>query len=536
MKRTLFFGDNLEILRQHVADESVDLVYLDPPFNSNRSYNVLFKEKDSRPSTAQIEAFGDTWHWTPDTQAHYDQLVTGVDVPGDVAKAIDAFRMLLGENDVMAYLVMMTPRLLELHRVLKQTGSLYLHCDPTASHYLKVICDQIFDPRRFRSEIIWKRSSAHSDTKQGRMQHGHIHDTILFYTKSDRWTWNPIYTPYEASYINEFYKYEEEGTGRRYRLGDLTAAKPGGDTSYEFKGARPYKGRFWAYSREKMEEFDRQGRLVYSKTGMPQYKRYLDEMPGTALQDIWTDIRPIGSSTEALGYPTQKPVSLLERIIRSSSNEGDIVLDPFCGCGTTISAAEKLNRSWIGIDITYLAIALIEQRLHDAHPGVVYEVQGVPKDLSGADNLFQKSHKNFEMWAVRQIGGRPNPKGGGDEGADGIIRFFIDGKRFGTVVVSVKGGTSVNPAMVRELLGTVNKEAADIGILITRAKPTEGMQSTAAKAGFYTWPINFEKFQRIQIISVEEILAGSKPHLPPLHGSTFAQAPRAVRDSGQLSF
>jgi DNA modification methylase len=347
----LYYGDNLDVLHRYVRDESVDLVYLDPPFNSARDYNILFAHRDGAKSPAQIRAFEDTWQWDMTAAETFHTVVTA---GGQIAEVLQAFRVFLGESDMLAYLTMMAPRLAELHRVLRNTGSLYLHCDPTASHYLKVLLDAVFGPTHCRTEIVWKRSSAHSDTKQGRKQHGHIHDVLLFYTKSDEWTWNPLYTPYDPEYIREFYRYVDEETGRRYRLDNLTAAKPGGDTSYEWKGRKPYKGRYWAYSKEKMEKFEKEGRLYYPKgKGTPSYKRYLDEMPGVALQDIWTDIRPLsGQTAERLGYPTQKPEALLERIIASSTDPGDVVLDPFCGCGTTVAAAQKLDRRWVGIDIT----------------------------------------------------------------------------------------------------------------------------------------------------------------------------------------
>ncbi len=313
----------------------------DPPFNSNRNYNVLFKDERGADSEAQITAFEDTWHWDHKAEATYNELVT--DGPERVSNIVAALRQFVGTNQMMAYLVMMTARLVELHRVLKPTGSLYLHCDPTASHYLKIVLDTIFDPRNFRSELIWKRTAAHSDTRQGRKEYGRIHDSIFYYTKSQSWTWNPVYLKYDEAYLDSAYRHTEEGTGRRYRLDNLTAAKPGGDTLYEWHGVRPYTGRYWAYSRAKMEQFEKDGRLVYSKSGIPQYKRYLDEMPGVALQDLWTDITPTAGN-ERLGYPTQKPLALLERIIEASSNPGDTVLDPFAGCGTTIAAAEKLGR------------------------------------------------------------------------------------------------------------------------------------------------------------------------------------------------
>jgi len=336
---TLFYGDNLVILRNHIADESVDLIYLDPPFTSNRNYTVLFRDESGKESEAQITAFEDTWHWTDTAEETYYELVQRS--AHEVSTAIEAMRTLIGTNQMMAYLVMMAARLVELHRVLKPTGSLYLHCDPTASHYLKILLDAIFGTSCFRSEIIWKRSSAHNDAKQGAKQPGRIHDILLFYSKDiEVWTWNPVFTPYDASYVESNYNKVETETGRRFKSTDLTAAKPGGDTSYEWKGVAPSSGRYWAYSRENMQKFEDEGRLYYTRTGMPRLKQYLDEMPGVHVQSIWDDVPPLSSqSAERLGYPTQKPVSLLERIIKLSSNEGDVVLDPFCGCGTAISAA-----------------------------------------------------------------------------------------------------------------------------------------------------------------------------------------------------
>ncbi|MBZ0305754.1 MAG: site-specific DNA-methyltransferase, partial [Anaerolineae bacterium] len=317
----LYYGDNLEILRnrEYFPNECVDLIYLDPPFNSSRSYNVLFKDESGLESEAQITAFDDTWHWGQTAEAAYYDLVTNA--PAGVAAAIGALRTIVGTNQMMAYLVMMTARLVELHRVLKPTGSLYLHCDPTASHYLKVILDTIFGAQNFQNEIIWKRTTAHSDTKQGNVLHmGRIHDVILFYTKTDNATRNEVYAPYDDEYVQNFYKYVEPETGRLYRLSDMTgpggAAK--GNPYYEVMGV----SRYWRYSQEKMEEYIKEGRVVQTKPGnVPQFKRYLDEMSGVPLQDLWDDIQPVqAQAAERLGYPTQKPEALLERIISASSN------------------------------------------------------------------------------------------------------------------------------------------------------------------------------------------------------------------------
>ena len=287
---TLFYGDNLDILREYIADGSVDLVYLDPPFNSNATYNVLFKAPGGEQSQAQIEAFEDSWHWNASAEDAFDQVIKSGNT--DAAEMLRAMRSFLKENDMMAYLAMMAVRLLELHRVLKPTGSLYLHCDPTASHYLKILLDAIFDARNFRNDITWKRTSAHSDAAQGLSHYGRTYDTLLFYGKSQRGTWQVLFAPFSDEYIESHYAQIDAGTNRKYTTSDLTAAKPGGDTSYVWKGVRPPPGRYWAYSKENMEKFEAEKRLVYSKSGMPRLKNYLDERAGVPLGDVWTDIFP----------------------------------------------------------------------------------------------------------------------------------------------------------------------------------------------------------------------------------------------------
>ena len=531
-ENTLFYGDNLDILREYLIDECVDLIYLDPPFNSSRNYNVLFKDEHGTDSEAQIVAFEDTWHWTTSTEHTYFNLITHG--PDNLAVIMTALRKSIGTNQMMAYLVMMAIRLVELHRVLKSTGSLYLHCDPTASHYLKIILDAIFGPQNFGSEIVWKRSSAHSDTKQGRKLHGHIHDVILFYVKSDDWVWNAVYTGYDPEYTESFYRHIEEGTKRRYRLSDLTAAKPGGDTSYEWKGVKPYKGRYWAYSKENMEQFEREGRLYYSKTGMPSYKRYLDEMPGVPLQDVWTDIKPIGASAaERLGYPTQKPENLLERIILSSSNSDDVVLDPFCGCGTAIAAAQTLGRKWIGIDVTHLSIALQKYRLETMFPGIKFKVVGEPEDIGAARQLAQDDRYQFQWWALslvraKPLGGQEGSKvgkKGSDKGVDGIITFIDDNSdKAKRVIVQVKSG-HVKSGDIRDLVGTMQREEAAIGVFVTLESPTRDMKTEAASAGFYHSVGWNKEFPRLQILSITELLQGAEVKMPPQYG-TFKTAQR----------
>lgn len=533
----LYFGDNLEILRNEIKSESVDLIYLDPPFNSKANYNLLFRSPKGHKPHAQIEAFEDTWHWGEPAEREFAELVQQPNT--DVSEMMQALRRFLGENDVMAYLTMMAGRLLELHRALKPTGSIYLHCDPTASHYLKIVMDGVFGKSNYRTEISWKRSSAHNDAKQGRMQPGNIRDIIFFYTKSDTWKWNWIYTPYSDEYINAFYKYIDEKSGRRFRLGDLTAAKPGGDTSYEFHGTRPYKGRYWAYSRANMEKYLAEGRLYFPPSGgTPSYKRYLDEMPGVPLQNDWGDIRPVPSD-EAQGYPTQKPLALLERIITAGSDVGDVVLDPFCGCGTAIHAAQRLARRWIGIDITHLAISLVEKRLRDAFPSVSFEVHGTPKDVDSARDLAMRDKYQFQWWACSLVNAQPyqGKKKGADTGIDGVIYFKDDKTMPKKIIVSVKAGENVSVPMIRDLGHVVHREKASLGLFVTLTKPTAPMRQEAVKAGFYVNPMG-TSFPKIQILTVEGLLAGIEQpdYFDLMQGGLMSRKPDPKIADVQLTF
>ncbi len=377
--QTIWTGDNLDIMRG-MNSASVDLIYLDPPFNSKHNYAAPIGSK------AAGAAFKDTWGLDDVNLAWHGEIKH--EHPG-LYNLLNATRQIHGDS-MMSYLIYMAIRLMEMQRILKPTGSIYLHCDPTASHYLKLLMDSVFGRKAFRSDISWKRGSAHSDTKQGRRQHGRIHDVLLFYTAGADWKWNAVYTPYDQEYVDSFYRHVDLAE-RRYRKGDLTAARPGGDTEYEwrvkryedgeweadlsgewrqplqgweYRGVPPYNGRFWAYSQEKMRGFAEAGRLVYAKTGMPSYKRYLDEMPGVQIQDLWTDI-PIALGKERTGYPTQKPLALVRRIVQASSDKGDTILDPFCGCATACIAAELEHRQWVGIDISSKAAELVVSRMHD---------------------------------------------------------------------------------------------------------------------------------------------------------------------------
>ncbi len=524
----LYYGDNLDVLRRHIKDETVDLVYLDPPFKSNQDYNVLFAEKDGTGAASQFKAFEDTWEWNQASAAMYEEIV---EAGGRVSDVMQAFRRFLGTNDMLAYLTMMAPRLVELRRVMKTTASIYLHCDPTASHYLKLLMDAVFGPQFFRTEIIWKRSTAHSDTKQGRRQHGRIHDVLLFYTKTDAWTWNPMFTPYDHDYIGSKYKYIEQGTGRHYRLDNLTgpggAAK--GNPSYEVMGVT----RFWRYSKQSMDALIREGRIVQTRAGaVPQFKRYLDEMPGLPLQDVWRDIQPINSQAqERLGYPTQKPEALLERIVKMGSNEGDTVLDPFCGCGTAVAVAQRLKRDWIGIDITHLAIGLIKHRLRHAFGEEVsktYQVIGEPVSVPDATELAHEDPYQFQWWALGLVGARPiEQKKGSDQGIDGRLFFHDEGENGRTkqIILSVKSG-HVGVKDVRDLRGVIEREKAEVGVLLTLEDATKPMETEAASAGFYKSP--WGNHPRLQVLKIAELLEGKGIDYPhPAPNVTFKRAPKA---------
>jgi site-specific DNA-methyltransferase (adenine-specific) len=534
-QNTLFYGDNLPILREHIPDESVDLVYLDPPFNSNRSYNVLFREESGKSSEAQLAAFDDTWHWGETAENEFYELT--MHAPLTVSKMIAAFRELIGANQMMAYLVMMTTRLVELHRVLKSTGSLYLHCDPTASHYLKIVLDTIFGVQNFRNEVNWRRTHSHNDPKN----YGNVLDSIFYYVKSQRFTWNRQFIPYTQDYIEKYYRNVDE-KGRRFQLVSLRSPQPRQNLTYDYKGYKPHPNG-WAVSIEVMRKLDQEGRLYFPKSqgGAIREKYFLDEMPGVPLQNSWDDINPISAQAkERLGYPTQKPLALLERILQASSNPGDVVLDPFCGCGTAIAAAEKLDRRWIGIDVTHLAITLIKYRMRDMFPNCLFEVVGEPQDLDSARQLAKDSRYQFQWWALSLVRARPvggqagskQGKKGSDLGIDGVINFHDDAS--GTprqVIVQVKSG-HVKSGDIRDLHGVLEREKAAMGVLITLEPPTAEMSKEAVTAGYYITKFTQEKFPEIQIVTIEELLAGQKLNMPSDSG-TFKQAPKAARSEGK---
>lgn len=520
----LFYGDNLGILRDYFQDGFVDLVYLDPPFKSDQTYNVLFTERDGTQAAAQLRAFGDTWRWDSGSEAAYQEVVEG---GGKVSETLQAFRMVLHTTDMMAYLAMMAPRLIELRRVLKDTGSIYLHCDPTASHYLKILMDGVFGPESFRADIVWKRYGSHNDSKS----YGAVHDVLLYYSKGPQPVFNKQFQPYEQAYISERFRFKDSD-GRLWAEQNLASPNPRPNLTYPFtaKNGITYAppGNGWKCEPSRMRQLDDEGRLHYpaKPNGRLRMKNYLDELPGVPIQDVWTDIGPLGgTSPERLGYQTQKPESLLDRIILTSTNPGDVVLDPFCGCGTTIAAAQRLNRSWIGIDITYAAISVIRNRFKSRFGIEISNVVGAPVTPHDAAVLAASEPYQFQWWALDLVGGRPDEqKKGKDKGIDGRLYCHeFEGGPTKQVIFSVKAGTHIVPAHVSELRGVIEREKAVIGVLLTMHPPTRAMRAEAASAGLYQSP--WGKHPRLQILTVEQLLAGEAVDYPPARQASVTYKP-----------
>lgn len=554
----LYYGDNLDILRRYIADESVDLVYLDPPFNSNANYNVLFAAKDGHQAAAQIAAFEDTWTWD---QAAARQFADTVEAGGRVADVLLAFERFLGTNDMLAYLAMMAPRLVELRRVLKPTGSLYLHCDPTASHYLKLLLDAVFGPEQFRSEVIWRRTSGHNKISR---QFGPIHDTLLFYAKGDDCYFRPGRTPVARGYVREWFTgMDERGP---FRTNMLTG--PGTRTGSSGKPWRNFDpttvGRHWAipksisyalppeaseWTTQQSLDFLEEAGFIYlprGGKGQPKYKQYVSE--GIPLQDIWAyqpytqgclhgteeaideDVKWLQHDDERLGYPTQKPVGLLARVISTSCPEDGVVLDPFCGCGTTIDAAQKLGRQWIGVDITSLATTLIKTRLRDTFGDMArYETIGEPTTAEDAAELAATDKYQFQWWALGLVGARPvDQKKGADGGIDGRMYFHDGSGVTRQVIISVKGG-KLKADDVRALDAVVRREKADIGVLLSFQSATKPMRQDAASMGFYDSP--WGKHPRVQLLTVADLLEGKGIDYPKTGGvnQTYKQAPKHLK-------
>ena len=518
----LYFGNNLSVLREKIPDESIDLCYCDPPFNSNRNFFVLFKDRTGKASTAQENAFEDTWTWNEESEAAYKELV--LSCPNrDLATTVEALRQFLKETPMFAYLVAMTVRLFEIHRKLKPTGSFYLHCDPVASHYLKVILDVIFGPENFRNEITWKRTSAHNDAKN---KWADLADIILYYGKSKATPFVPQYTTHAVNYIDDFYRLDDEDGRGLYRLDNMAAPAGGGMAAinkitgkpngwYIWKDYMP-PDRGWRYKQETMQKLDDEGRIYYPKlkNGHPDYskrlalKRYLNENKGAIVSNVWTDISPVQSKGESLGYPTQKPLALLERIIQASSKPGDVVMDCYCGCGTTVTAAHKLGRQWIGIDVTAVAIAVIKSRLENSFEDLrgKVEVDGFPQDFESARQLFEIDPYRFQIWACTLIDAYPLTKKGADGGIDGWLNFLDLDDTPQKAVVQVKGG-KVQVGLIRDFCHVVTREKAALGFFICMGEMTKPMQDEATKQGFWT-DVGGRDYPKVQILTVADLLAG----------------------------
>jgi site-specific DNA-methyltransferase (adenine-specific) len=529
----LLFGDNLKWLRDKnlFPDASVDLVYLDPPFNSNANYNVLFKETSGESSQAQFHAFTDTWEWTADVDATYSQFVDTCP-NASVVELVEALKKFLKTSPMMAYLAMMAPRLVELHRVLKLTGSLYLHCDPTASHYLRMLLDGIFRSENFRNEIIWRRYKRPKGSQFSARKFGTSTDYILFYTKSDAYKFYLDRIKTELS---------EEDITRRYNLSDekgpyysgplLRSASMGSRPNlvYKYKGFMPGP-EGWRMTKEKLAELDANGDMFFTSNGIPRRKVRAQDEPGTLIDNLWSDIEALGAQArERLGYPTQKPQALLERIIEVSSNKGDVVLDPFCGCGTTVHAAQKLGRPWIGIDVTYLAINLIKRRLRDAFGDEAqFEEMGQPTDFESAKRLAEMDKWQFQQWALSIIHARPRHEGegkGADRGVDGLLQFYESKDDRKQILVQVKGG-GVKRDDIATLMGDVNNQKFAAGVLLTLEPPTKPMIKEAVEAGRYKAKLYQKEFPKIQILTIEDLLTGKKRLEAPPQANPFAKAER----------
>ncbi len=541
MKNAFYFGDNLHILREYIPDESVDLIYLDPPFNSNANYNLLFRSPDkSRWSDAQIATFEDTWSWGEAAEETLQYLEMTQGPPG---VAIASLKRMLGQNNMLAYLTMMTARLIELHRVLRPTGTLYLHCDPTASHYLKLILDSIFSARNYRSEIVWKRTSAHANATKN---FAAVHDILFRYTRSDKFVFNGAFADYSEEYIAEHFVHSDPD-GRLFRRSDLRnpSKRPNLHYIYRASDGRDYEPHpnGWAVSQEVMKQLDEEGRLFFPKKegGRLRKKIFLDEAKGVPVSDVWDDLPPIhASSAERLGYPTQKPIGLMERIIDASTQKGDVVLDPFCGCGTTLHAAQSMGRHWVGIDVAVQAMRVVQDRLIHEFKGIRFDVFGIPQSADAARFLAAKHPFKFEEWAVAAVGGMHSGKFRGDAGIDGSFYWLVGKDEKSRGIISVKGGKSLNPAMIRDLVGTLQREREEtddpqsIGIFICAHKPSKGMYDEARMAGYVETFIG--RIPAIQVLTVEDLFAGNTIKVPAIYDTISAAAAGRARGKSAGQF
>lgn len=538
----LYYGDCLDIMQNEMKKNSVDLIYLDPPFNSNRAYNAIYKDETGRPLPDQIEAFCDLWTLDEASERRIrtiPKIMIEQGINDDIAKFWHFWMKTLRDTNpkLLAYLSYMTERLLQMRIVLRPTGSIYLHCDPTWSHYIKVIMDGVFNEKNYRAEIIWKRHNAHNDKL-----YGTIHDTIFYYSYGDRSIPDDVLIPLSDERKKAYNKPDKHG---HYEKADLTAAGTSGGESGELwrdisPGNRhwspPLTGKYAEYIEkhfipnyrqikgvhDRLDALDKAGLIHWSKK--PRLKRYLIPGAGMPPQSIWDDILAV-SGDEDEGYPTQKPVELLKRIIKASSKEGDIVFDPFCGCGTTLEAAHWLKRKWIGIDIAIHAIKRVSaKRLTEQchlNEGTDYEITGIPKSIEGATDLWERDKYQFQKWAVEMVDGFVTAQKTRDGGVDGRIYFPTeDDDVLKAMKLEVKGGKRVSIESLRALAGIIDEEDYPIGGFITLKTLShlqkQNFEDFCRKKG--TVDIYGVPYPRLQLLSVEEILAGDRFETPIVRG------------------
>ena len=519
----LYYGDNLDVLRKYIKDETIDLCYIDPPFNSDRTYHQLYLYQ-GKEDKAQAQAFTDTWTWNDAAIKGYSEICSNKNnvFTRQCINLIIGLKSVLGDNPLMAYIVSMTLRIAEIYRVLKPTGSFYLHCDSTASHYIKLVMDSIFcaSGGDYKNEIIWRRHYSHNDGNK----FGCVHDIILFYTKTDEYIYNRQTISYDEEYINKNYKEIDHKTGKKFRSVSMNAAGQGEAKYFAGKLLAPPNGTHWRWSQERINKAIEDDVIYFSKNGIPRYKQFLENMDGVPVQDTWVDFYSLSShDKERLGYPTQKPEALLERIIKASSNEGDTVLDAYCGCGTTVAVAQRLKRKWIGIDITYQSISVIIKRLKEHFGQEILdktEFNGVPKDMDSAVELAHKKddrvRKEFEKWAVLTYSDNKaiiNEKKGADSGIDGIAFMLTGHDEHKQVLFSVKSG-SLTLSMIRDFCHVVDRENAAMGIFITLEEPTKPMLKEVKALGNYMNPLTNQEYPKIEIVTIDELLKGKRLNLP----------------------
>ena len=527
----IYYGDNLEIMKSLLEEKSdfIDLVYIDPPFNSKRNYNILYKDRNSEDDEIlQQEVFKDTW-----SNVHYRQNLEEIKNLGLLI--LDNYLSFIKDSlppSYVSYLSMMAIRIYYIKELLKDTGSFYLHCDPTMSHYLKTMCDLIFGSDNFRNEIVWKRTYAHNDPRKfGRNQ-----DIILFFTKSSNFILNVQYESYDPEYIKTNFGYNDE----RGKYQSMTLTGPGVNPNDEtWQGYNPSQSnRSWSIPKrvvnrlvgdkkaktmsriERLNLLEKNNYIIFSKNKIPRFKEYLHEMPGTPIQEIWTDINPIGSQAkERLGYPTQKPLALLTRIIQASSNEGDLVADFFCGCGTTVDACASLKRNFIGADISTISTGLIRKRLQEKHSliaGKHYEVEGLPQNLEQAKMLAKQDKFKFQDWAVHYLArGIVNKKKTGDKGIDGYLYFKSPEKEPYLCILEIKGGENLSISQVRAFIKTCQEDEKRAGVLLTMGNITDGMKRECFAAGTV-----FLDIPKCEIVNIEDVMVGKEPkvfHLNSLY-------------------